>query len=189
VEPSAHVIIGVLVVCYGVWLRHVVKQQLKIKDSTIENRNAQISRLQGEAAPAIAQNYQTMKKYAEETSNEVNRLAEELETVTLKLLSKEQAAPNWRMLGEAQGLVLATRLLWQEPMVGLFKSIFTPNSRLPEPGELVARLVRGTLEAQMVIKSEIETREEKLQAAGVSEQLVKGIRSDPTLLQTENTGS
>jgi hypothetical protein len=66
-------IVAVLVVVYGIWFRNIVKLQLDAKDSAIsalkaamESKDAEISRLGGEAAPAIATAYKNVKDFAED---------------------------------------------------------------------------------------------------------------------------
>jgi len=60
-----------LVLVGGIWLKYVVAQQLKTKDTTIESLNAaiklqetEIAGLKGDRAPAIAAEYKTMREYA-----------------------------------------------------------------------------------------------------------------------------
>ena len=71
--------IVVLVMSYGVWLRNVVNQQVRTKDSTIEQlgaairaNGAEISRLKADAAPAIAGAYMQLKEYSEKVTQELN---------------------------------------------------------------------------------------------------------------------
>ena len=59
-----NIVVGVLVIAYGIWLKHVIDQQLKSKDTAIaaleaviKVKEAQISALKDDTAPAIASAY------------------------------------------------------------------------------------------------------------------------------------
>lgn len=74
-------VICVVLVCYGLWLKNVVDQQIKAKDATIETFNAavtayeaEIARLKGDTAPAIAEAYQTMRAHADQMTNDSLKL-------------------------------------------------------------------------------------------------------------------
>ena len=78
-------VVPVLAVPYGFWLKHVIGQQLKSKDAAIaaleaviKSKEAEITRLQADAAPAITQAYGTMKKHAEDMTSTTHTLSTEL---------------------------------------------------------------------------------------------------------------
>jgi len=62
-----------LVLVGGIWLRYVVNQQLKAKDTTIETlsaaiklHEAEIASLKGDRAPALAAEHKIMKEFADQ---------------------------------------------------------------------------------------------------------------------------
>jgi hypothetical protein len=63
-------VIGVLVVVYGFWLRNVFKHQIDAKDATIQLKDAEISRLRSEAAPAIVAYASATRELAEKVSRD-----------------------------------------------------------------------------------------------------------------------
>ena len=79
--------IGVLVVGYGIWLKQIIDQQLKTKDTTIETlktmiegHTSEIARLKADAAPAIVDAYHKVKTFADQmagSNNELNTRIEE----------------------------------------------------------------------------------------------------------------
>jgi hypothetical protein len=84
----------------SIWLRYVVQQQLKTKDTTIEAlkgvaevKDAHILALSGNTAPAIAQAYDVMKTHAEDMTGKQLRLSEELKRLTAQLRMKELIQP------------------------------------------------------------------------------------------------
>ena len=72
-------VIGVLIVGYGIWLRNIFKHQIEAKDATIEVKDAEISRLRGETAPAIADAYAKMRAHAEQMTHEHEILRQQAE--------------------------------------------------------------------------------------------------------------
>ena len=93
-------VVGVLIVGYGIWLRNVVKHQIEAKDSTIQSKDAEISRLRGETAPAIAEAYAKMRAHADAMTADVNRLQR-----------LEMDAQHDRLRIEAETQVLAVQRL------------------------------------------------------------------------------
>ena len=75
-------IVAVLVVGYGVWLRNVFKHQIGAKDATIESKDAEISRLRTDTAPAIAAAYDAMRKHADQMTADVGLLNQKLDEQT-----------------------------------------------------------------------------------------------------------
>jgi hypothetical protein len=66
-------VILVLMTGGGLWLKYVVEQQLKTKDTTIEAlkgvvelKNAHIASLEGNTAPAIVKAYADMREHADQ---------------------------------------------------------------------------------------------------------------------------
>jgi|HubBroStandDraft_6_1064221.scaffolds.fasta_scaffold537110_1 uncharacterized protein YukE len=78
-------VVAVMVVAYGIWLKNIVTQQLNSKDTAIDALNAvikvkdaEISALKSDTAPAIATAYKVMLEHADKMTAEVNRLSEQL---------------------------------------------------------------------------------------------------------------
>ena len=76
-------VVTVLGVSGGLWLKHIVDQQVKAKDSTIEtleavikSKEAQISHLQADTAPAIAERYTKMRALADQIAADNAKLNE-----------------------------------------------------------------------------------------------------------------
>ena len=159
----------VLLLGFGFWFKQVLGQQLKLKDATIEalqaqieEHKAEISRLQDQTVPAIAQHYQTLKKYADDAAAERKRLAEELGSVALKLRSAEREAPHWTMLGEANGLLTAAGFATN--VLNEFRDFINNNERLPEPlaQRMALVLIGGLMEIRTGIEREIKDRRRRL---------------------------
>ena len=103
-ELLLQVVVAVLVVGYGIWLRFIFTQQLNSKDATIKLLEAQIAALKEEVAPAIVRNYQIMKKHAEEMTEQTQRMATQLHAY-------EHQRHKIYLAGEANGLLLATDIM------------------------------------------------------------------------------
>src|SRR5215467_10805470 len=72
-----------LMVGYGLWIHHIVKQQEKLKDiqiqtlqTTIAGKDSEIARLKSDTAPNIAAAYEKMRDHAEKMTGEVMKLQE-----------------------------------------------------------------------------------------------------------------
>jgi hypothetical protein len=89
----------------GFWLKHFVNQRIKAKDAVIELKNAEISHLQGESAPAIATKYKTMKEFADQMTKESQRLAEKLS----EHQRGNRLSPLKELHGEAVGMLYAVQ--------------------------------------------------------------------------------
>ena len=66
---------------YGFWIHHIVKQQEKLKDATIQAlqaaltaKEAEISRVTGDTAPNIVKAYQGMREHADKMTADVMEL-------------------------------------------------------------------------------------------------------------------
>src|ERR1039457_5661679 len=102
----------------GIWLKYVVDQQLRSKDTAmqaleavIKSKDAQISALSGNTAPAIAQAYALMKTHADDMTEEQLRLSEELKKLTAQLRVKELTTPMRDLVFESSGVIIAQRIL------------------------------------------------------------------------------
>ncbi len=86
-------VVAVVLVAYGLWLRNIVTQQLKSKDTAIgaleaviKIKDAEISSLKSDTAPAISKAYAVVRQHANQMTAEVdeltrraNELSEELQ--------------------------------------------------------------------------------------------------------------
>jgi hypothetical protein len=98
-------VVAVVLVVYGVWLKNIVNQQLKSKDTAIgaleaviKIKDAEISALKADTAPAITKAYADMREHANQMTAEVQGLSEQLTKVVedQKRLKEEQQ----RVLGD-----------------------------------------------------------------------------------------
>jgi hypothetical protein len=78
-------VVAVVLVAYGLWLRNIVTQQLKTKDTAIEAleavikiKDAEISASKSDTAPAITKAYAEMREHADKMTADVLRLSEQL---------------------------------------------------------------------------------------------------------------
>jgi hypothetical protein len=111
-------VIGVLLLGYGIWLRSVVRRQLDSKDSTIESlgaaikaNEAEIARLHGETAPAIADSYKRMKEFAERIAAESNDLATRFKAIESDRQKIATDVSRERLSGHAEGFAAAASML------------------------------------------------------------------------------
>src|SRR5437762_7972275 len=84
-----NIVIAVLVVGYGIWLRNIMSQQLQSKnaeiqalEAAIKTRDAQISALQADTAPAIIEKYKNVRTFANEMAAESQRTFDKLNSLT-----------------------------------------------------------------------------------------------------------
>ena len=124
-------VVAVVLVVYGLWLRNIVNQQLKSKDTTIDAldavikiKDAEISALKSDTAPAITKAYADMREHADRMTAEVydqtrraNELTEELQRSRGEVgkLADENhrqtlIAEATALSSEAKGLLLASAL-------------------------------------------------------------------------------
>src|ERR1035441_6867560 len=111
-------VVGVLLICYGLWFRNIVNQQLRTKDTSIETLNAaiklhevEITGLKGDRAPAIAAKYKTIREYADRMTADKQGLDQRLKKLTER--QKEEAKIHMveTAMAEVDGLLVASDLL------------------------------------------------------------------------------
>ena len=85
-------ILLVLFILYGLWQKHIKDDLFKSKDTAIQTleaiikaKDAQISALQADTAPVIAQAYNTLKKYVREVTAESQLHAEQIKQTSKEL--------------------------------------------------------------------------------------------------------
>ncbi len=120
-----------LMVGYGFWIHHVVKQQEKLKDAAIQAlqaaltaKEAQISRLTSDTAPNIVKAYEGMREHADKMTADVMKLQGKLREAQATTESRE-------LLSEASGLNLSNRILVEK--LGKY---MRPTNEPPTPQEL-----------------------------------------------------
>lgn len=125
-------VIAILLIFYGFWLKNVIDQQLKAKDTArealeavIKSKEAEISRLSGNTAPAIVRDYAVMKQHANDMTEQKLRLSEDVKKLSTQLQQKEMVAPVRELLLESKGILIAELILNDNVGEALF-------SRLPE---------------------------------------------------------
>jgi hypothetical protein len=119
----------------GIWLKHVVDQQLRAKDSSIQSlesviksKEAEISALKADTAPAIVKAYSDMRQHANEMTEEVQRLFGQVKLLSAKQVKTVEQRPELftsfqAAVNEARGLHLASDILLQ----ALNKHVFSDN--------------------------------------------------------------
>ena len=100
----AQIAIPVLLAIGGLWLRHVVKQQLSLKDAEIQALKTEKDRLEALTAPAITSEHKAMKEFADEmarrkqeiekTMNQVKEEAEKEKQEMQERLANLEAGEN-----------------------------------------------------------------------------------------------
>lgn len=156
-----NVTIGVLVTGYGIWLKSVIDQQLRSKDTAIQaleaalkSKDAEISVLRADTAPAITQAYTTMRQHANQVTEESLRLTEELN----RSKAKAETAPLIRLLGEARGLLAGASII--EKNLG---TVIFPGKQAPEfSAETLIAFATAFLATQNAINAEVSTKTEKV---------------------------
>jgi hypothetical protein len=142
------------VLVFGIWIRYVVNQQLKLKDVTIESKNAEISRLKGEAAPNIVKSYQSVKKYADEVSGQANELRERLDAAELRKNFRERGQPLRDMVNETAGLIRSIAIL-ENHTSALFERANPPSTE-----EALTAIIAGMrdINKEVDAKSDVATK-------------------------------
>ena len=156
-------VVGVLLICYGLWFRNIVNQQLRTKDTTIETLNAaiklhevEIAGLKGDRAPAIAAEYKTIREYADRMTADKQGLDQRLKKLTER--QKEEAKIHMveTAMAEVDGLLVASDLLLSH--FANYGEVMS-SGVAPEQG-FFQSFVLGTLDVLKKIESETESRNE-----------------------------
>jgi hypothetical protein len=120
-----------LMVGYGFWIHHVVKQEEKLKDAAIQalqaaltSKEAEISRLTSDTAPNIVKAYEGMREHADKMTADVMKLQG-------KIREAKATTEFSEALSEAAGLNLSNRILLEK--VGKYMG---PIDEPPTPQEL-----------------------------------------------------
>lgn len=107
-------VILVLLTGGGLWLKYVVDQQLKSKDtaiqaleSVIKIKDAHVASLEGNTAPAIVKAYADMRQHANDATGEAERLSAQLAEVKKQRKSGAKTHQVDMALVEAHILYLA----------------------------------------------------------------------------------
>lgn len=123
-------VILVLMTGGGLWLKYVVDQQLKSKDTAIQAlegvvklKDAQIASLQGDTAPAITKAYATMREHANSVTEEFQKLSAQLADVTKKQQSAQESIEIKAIEGEAKGITIAYLIMEQSFQVVVSKEL------------------------------------------------------------------
>ena len=116
--------ITALILVGGVWLRSVVNQQLRSKDSSIQalesaskqleaalkSKDAEICALKAASAPAIAKDYETMLKHADSVTEEKHALLKQVKDLNDAHSRVLGILPAELTLATMDGLLLAQNL-------------------------------------------------------------------------------
>ena len=126
-----------------------LRDTIRSLEATVELKDAHISRLQLDTAPAITSAYATMREYANQMTEESRLLSEALNRAGRKL----QAAPVQTLLSESRGILLSIAFLNDN----LGKVMF-PAKAPPLSADTLISFGRGFLNCMAALNSEIETR-------------------------------
>ncbi len=92
-------VVAVVLFAYGLWLRNIVTQQLKSKDTAIaaleaviKIKDAEIAALKSDTAPSITKAYAEMREHADKMTADVLHLSEQL-----RKAAEEQRQMNQEM--------------------------------------------------------------------------------------------
>ena len=152
----------------GFWLRHLVNQQLKAKDATIEKLQAahtvyeaRIASLESQRAPELAKDYRVMLEHAEQMAKEKRQLAEQIKSLTDEQKESENAKAILAMMNQIDGLYVAADVLtravtgqsndvvsWSKFTEKITGSAFVPS---PTTQDLTLSILkmRGQLQAEI----------------------------------------
>lgn len=145
---------------YGIWLKNIVNQQLKSKDSAIQAletalkaKQAEIAGLRSDTAPAITQAYRVMREHAGEVTSELQLITDELK----RTKATAQMGPVSLLLAEARGLLAAHSIV--EEKLG---AVAFPGKKAPEfSAETLIAFGGGLLQTQHALNSEVEAKTAK----------------------------
>ena len=155
-------LIAVLLVGYGIWLRNVFRHQLAAKDSTIESlgaaitaHEAEIKRLRGETAPAIAEAYKRLKELAEFTAAESNELAKRLKAAEAARVKADPIISSLFLANRLAGFVEASVMVRKR-----FEEVTNnPNALTMTPEELLVVMTHASQD--LVARNKALTQEVK----------------------------
>src|SRR5690348_18497921 len=95
----------------GFVLRHIIKQQLKLKDATIEKlqaaidlQEAEANRLKDDRAPAIAEAYRQMRAHADQMTQDADKLKARFAQLNRVILQAAKLQTFYQLSGEIDGL-------------------------------------------------------------------------------------
>jgi hypothetical protein len=150
-------VILVLLAGGGIWLKYVVEQQLKTKDTTIvaleavaKLKDAHIASLEGNTAPAIVKAYADMRQHANQVTEDSLRLSKQLAELT-------QEHQSTIPLAEGKGLGVAFDIIREGIGEVLFPDGKTINP-LFDDRESFKALYDGYLSVLKQVNEEIGTR-------------------------------
>jgi hypothetical protein len=147
----------------GFWFKYVVEQQLKSKDTAIQAlegvvklKDAHISSLQGDTAPAIAKAYSDMRKHADQITSDFNKASAKLAEI------QERKLPHETALSQAEGLYLAITIL----RTHMSRVFLNEEGKVPEAEpDSPARIGLGAfLNAYQAMLTEVTTRMSKVKS-------------------------
>jgi hypothetical protein len=108
----------VLMTAGGFWLKYLVDQQLKTKDTTIEAlkgvvqvKDAHIAALEGNTAPEIVKAYTVMREHADLMTGQLQRLAAQIVELGKQQQESQQMLLPKILGGEIMGLRTAVDIL------------------------------------------------------------------------------
>jgi hypothetical protein len=151
-------VIVALLIVGGFWLRHVVTQQLKSKDATIQAlegviklKDVRITTLESDTAPAIAKSYAVMREHANQTAEDYQNVLDEYQELMLKKQLSEDLEPAQKVLRDAHGLILASEILHKHLHPLFFPDGKTLNPMFGGPSRI---LIEAFLDAGIEISAE-----------------------------------
>ena len=128
-------VILVLLTGGGIWLKYVVTQQLRSKDTVIQAlegvvklKDAQIASLENNTAPAIVKAYADMRQHAIQTTEDYQDVVTRYEEVTSRMQLSAQLVPAQTALRTAYGLRMASDILHKH-----FANLLFPDGKTPNP--------------------------------------------------------
>ena len=147
----------------GLWLKYVVDQQLKFKDTAIEAlegvvklKDAHIATLEDNTAPAIVEAYAKMRQHANIMTDESQKLSAQLDALTKEQQATQEMLVPKILLGEANGLNRAYDLLAENVWTLLF-----PNGKTLDPkfsSDDFTVVINGLLTTAERISEEVQDR-------------------------------
>ncbi|HKV94082.1 MAG TPA: hypothetical protein VJW20_16150 [Candidatus Angelobacter sp.] len=156
-------VVGVLIVGYGLWLKYVIDQQLKSKDTAIQaleaaikTKDAEIAILKSDTAPAITQAYNTMRQHANQMTEESQRLSAKVSDATEQLEKIVKAIPISQAGFQAEAINKAIGILYENLGKVIFGKSGEPSMPEPSP-ELFIAMVHGYLATFEKLNAEMDS--------------------------------